>query len=261
MFVAPFDPVVEPFRICRISPVTISAGQNKTRFLPHALGFVLALACFISVGESALAAASEGAPPRQIRCESMENPLGIDIAHPLLSWQLQDTRRGARQTAYQIRVASSADALAQGDVWDSGPVNSAQSVNVAYPGPALASRRRYYWQVRVWDQQGQASAYSEAGWWEMGLLSAQDWKAKWITHDLPVERGDYESGVKWIWDAKDNGLSTATPGKHEFRFRLNLQERPQEGILFVTGKDNVAAWVNGKQFLEAEPVAPHIRWA
>ena len=90
----------------------------------------------------------------------MENPLGIDIAHPLLSWQLQDTRRGARQTAYQIRVASSADTLAQGDVWDSGPVNSAQSVNVAYAGPALASRRRYYWQVRVWDQQGQASAYS-----------------------------------------------------------------------------------------------------
>ena len=254
MFVAPFDPVVEPFRICGISPVTISVGQNKTRFLPHAMAFVLALTCFISGGESALAAASEGAAPRRIRCESMENPLGIDIAHPLLSWQLQDTRRGARQTAYQIRVASSADTLAQGDVWDSGPVNSAQSVNVAYAGPALASRQRYYWQVRVWDQQGQASAYSEAGWWEMGLLSAQDWKAKWITHDLPVERGDYESGVKWIWDAKDNGLSTATPGKHEFRFRLNLRERPQQGVLFVTGKDNVAAWVNGKQVLEAEPV-------
>jgi len=88
----------------------------------------------------------------------------------------------------------------------------------------------------------------------MGLLYAQDWRAKWITRDLPVERGDYESGVKWIWDAKDNGLTAASPGKHEFRFRLVLQERPQEGILFVTGKDNVAAWVNGKQVLEAEPV-------
>ena len=254
MFAPPFDPAVELLRICRISPVTIPATENKTRFLPHALGLVLALACFLSVGESALATASEGAAPRELRCESMGNPLGIDIAHPLLSWQLQDARRGARQTAYQIRVASSADALAQGDVWDSGQVSSAQSVNVAYAGTALESRRRYYWQVRVWDQQGQASAYSEASWWEMGLLSPQDWKAKWITHDLPVERGDYESGVKWIWDATDHGLTTATPGKHEFRFRLNLQERPQEGILFVTGKDNMAAWVNGKQVLEAEPV-------
>jgi alpha-L-rhamnosidase len=254
MFANPFDPVVEPFPSCRILPVTISAHENKMRFLPHALACVLVVACFISVGESALAAASEGVAPRQLLCESMENPLGIDIAHPLLSWQLQDTRRGARQTAYQIRVASSAAALAGGDVWDSGLVNSAQSVNVAYAGPALESRRRYYWQVRVWDQQGQASAYSEASWWEMGLLDAQDWRAKWITRDLPVERGDYESGVRWIWDAKDNGLSAASPGKHEFRFRLVLQERPQEGILFVTGKDNVAAWVNGKQVLEAEPV-------
>ena len=131
----------------------------------------------------------------------MQEPLGIDITHPRLSWQLQDSRRGARQAAYEIRVASSAEALAQdhADVWDSGRVDSDQSVNVSYSGPAVESRRRYYWQVRVWDPQGQASTYSQPSWWEMGLLSSQDWKAKWITRDMPLERGDYESAPKWIW--------------------------------------------------------------
>ncbi len=104
----------------------------------------------------------------------MQEPLGIDIVDPRLSWQLQDSTRGARQTAYEVRVASTADALAQNhaDVWDSGQVNSDESVNVVYGGPAAESRRRYYWQVRTWDAQGQASSYSQPSWWEMGLLSS-----------------------------------------------------------------------------------------
>ena len=80
-----------------------------------------------------------------------------------------DSRRGAKQTAYEIRVASSSDALAKSkaDVWDSGKVESDQSINVAYAGPELKSRQRYYWQVRVWDQQGNAQniAWPPGGKW------------------------------------------------------------------------------------------------
>ena len=190
------------------------------------------------------ALAFDGNAPSHLQCESMQEPLGIDITHPRLSWQLQDSRRGARQMAYEVRVASSAETLAQdhADVWDSGRVDSDQSVNVPYGGPAVASRRRYYWQVRAWDSQGQPSPYSAASWWEMGLLSAQDWKAKWITRDMPRERGDYESAPKWIWAANDNALTRATPGKHDFRFRFSLVGKPKAATLFITAKDNVAAW-------------------
>ena len=216
----------------------------------------LALSLLLVVGGPRSLFAFDGEAPDHLQCEGMQEPLGIDISHPRLSWQLRDSRRGARQSAYEVRVASSTDALAQDhvDVWDSGRVDSDQSVNVPYGGPAVESRRRYYWQVRVWDAQGQASPYSQATWWEMGLLSSSDWKAKWITRDLPLERGDYESGPKWIWAANDNALTNATPGKHDFRLRFNLGRKPKDATLFITAKDNLAAWVNGKQVVVESPM-------
>ena len=200
--------------------------------------------------------AFESNAPSRLQCEAMQEPMGIDITNPRLSWQLQDARRGARQTAYEIRVASSAESLAQdhADIWDSGRVDSDQSVNVLYRGPAVESRRRYYWQVRAWDSQGQPSPYSQPSWWEMGLLSSQDWKAKWITRDMPVERGDYESSPKWIWAANDNALTNATAGKHDFRFSFKLARKPKAATLLITAKDNLAAWVNGKQIVTESPM-------
>src|SRR5690348_399212 len=87
----------------------------------------------------------------QLTTENAHNPLGIDVARPRLSWQISSSDRAQKQTAYQILVASSPSDLAksQGDVWDSGKVTSGQSVNVQYAGPDLASRTRYYWEVRV----------------------------------------------------------------------------------------------------------------
>src|ERR1700690_2388517 len=207
-------------------------------------------------GLSLHAAAFDGNAPSHLQCEGMAEPLGIDVAHPRLSWQLRDSRRGARQAAYQVRVASSPEALVhdRADVWDSGRVESDQSVNVSFSGPAVESRRRYYWQGRFWDSQGQASPYSQSTWWEMGLLSREDWKAKWITRDMPLERGDYESAPKWIWAADDNALTHATPGKRAFRFSFKLAQKPQEATLFVTAKDNLAAWVNGSQVVAASPL-------
>ena len=210
----------------------------------------------LSVIGTRVASAAESGAPAHLQCEAMTEPFGIDIQHPRLSWWVQDARRGAKQTAYEIRVASSAEKLAQeqADVWDSGRVASEESVNVLYGGPAVESRRRYYWQVRTWDAQGQTSAYSAASWWEMGLLSPQDWKGKWITRDLPEERDDYASGVKWIWAANENGLANASPGKHEFRLHFNLASAPKVATLYITAKDNVAAWINGKPVVESSPV-------
>src|SRR5882672_8959840 len=129
------------------------------------------------------------ATPVRLRCEYRENPLGIDAAAPHLSWQSDSTQRNWKQVAYQVWVATSLDGLRseKADVWDSGKTNSDESVGVVYKGPALESRKRYYWKVRIWDAAGNVSESTEEVWWEMGLLHPNDWKAKWITWKNPED--------------------------------------------------------------------------
>ena len=126
--------------------------------------------------------------PVGLSCEYLQNPMGIDVVHPRLSWRLEvaaegpETTRGVMQSAYRILVASSSEELAEdvGDLWDSGKTASYQNLYVEYAGKALLSRQRCYWKVRVWDQMGTASPWSGPAEWAMGLLTAEDWKAKWI---------------------------------------------------------------------------------
>jgi len=152
--------------------------------------------------------------PVGLRCEYLVSPLGIDVEKPRLSWTIADLRlaiaasgtaqsatgnqqsampRGLEQTAYQILVASGEELLAKdkGDLWDSGKVVGDQCNQIEYAGKPLESRMRCYWKVRVWAGglwgsgfTVQGSAWSKPGFWTMGLLDPEAWKAKWIGLDL-----------------------------------------------------------------------------
>ena len=114
-------------------------------------------------------------------CEYRSNPLGIDVAAPRLGWQMQSDRCGARQTAYQIHAASDPQLLHENeaDLWDSGKIETDQSIHAPFAGQKLISRQRVYWQVTVWDETSQVS-HSDPAWFEMGLLERSVWQGEWI---------------------------------------------------------------------------------
>jgi len=155
--------------------------QRMTRGLIRTAGAALSL----FVVPPAMPAA-ENLSAAQLRCEYKTNPIGLDVVKPRLSWKIQAAPRNVRQSAYQIRASASSQDLEAGRrlLWDSAQVRSDASVHVVYGGPALLTGQRVYWQVRVWDQNGNASPWSDAAFWEMGLLQASDWKARWIQPDL-----------------------------------------------------------------------------
>lgn len=120
--------------------------------------------------------------PVQLRCEYMENPLGIDVACPRLSWALAGGGQGARQTAYRILVGSSEERVnrGDGDLWDTGRVVSDETTQIVYAGMPTRSGQRCWWRVVVWDDHGNTSESVDMAWWEAGLLQANEWHAKWI---------------------------------------------------------------------------------
>ena len=126
--------------------------------------------------------------PRKLTCEYQANPLGIDNPRPRLSWVLQSDRRGQRQTAYRILVASCVEKLRddEGDRWDSGPVESDRSVNVPYGGAPPAGGEQCWWKVRVTDADGAEGPWSDPATFEMGLLDERDWQGCWIAATADV---------------------------------------------------------------------------
>jgi len=150
-----------------------------------------------------------------LRCEERDNPVGMDIVQPQLSWVLTSSQRGERQTAYQILVASSLESLRAdaGDLWDTGKVSSNTTAQITYAGKPLVSHETCFWKIRAWDRDGQPSAWSTPATWSMGLLHPADWTAQWISDPIladpanrpmtPVhcyrsELAERPDAVKWI---------------------------------------------------------------
>jgi len=138
------------------------------------------------------AAESSGLKPLRLRCEYKLNPLGIDTSAPRLDWIVESNERGRKQSAYRILVASSEANLAGeiGDLWDTGKVDSDETIQIPYAGKPLESGARCFWKLMVWDNQGRPSPWSAPATWSMGLLKAEDWKARWIGLDSPLQSLD-----------------------------------------------------------------------
>ncbi|AHF16391.1 alpha-L-rhamnosidase [Niabella soli] len=177
-----------------------------------------------------------------LRTENLVNPLGLDVTVPRFSWQLKNNKRNIAQTAYEIKVTGKKESA-----WNSGKINSDSSVHVAYKGSALHSGEKYTWQVRVWDNSGKPSAWSQPASFQMALLQPSDWRASWIepgyTEDSvlrpsPLLRKEFSTTKKiakatayitahGMYEAYVNGNRVGdahfTPGWTSYKTRLQYQ--------------------------------------
>lgn len=182
--------------------------------------------------------------PDHLTCEYLENPSVVDVLQPRLSWinMAEEGIRGQIQTAWQIRVASSREKLEQPDLWDSGQQESDQSLRVAYRGEPLESRQECWWQVRVWNREGEVSDWSEPGWWRMGLLQPEDWVAEWI-------------GAPWEGEEalpKPAGGPRGTPEDFGppaplLRTGFSVDKEVSKAVAYVTGLGYFELYLNGEK--------------
>ncbi|MGO2521022.1 MAG: family 78 glycoside hydrolase catalytic domain [Microbacterium sp.] len=153
----------------------------------------------LAVGGSAMAdTGASSLSAATLKTDSTVNPLGITTLKPSFSWQLTSTKRDVLQESYELRVAKSETALGSDDIWSTGLVNSDASVDVNYEGADLEPATRYYWQVRVTDNQGETSGWSEAAWFETALAESGAWDgAEWISAPAPAPWSDFDVSIDY----------------------------------------------------------------
>ncbi len=171
-----------------------------------------------------------------LRCEYLKDPLGIDVVKPRLSWMIESSERGQKQTAYRIIVSSSEENLNQdiGDLWDSGKVKSDRTNQIVYEGNKLHSRMKCFWKVFVWNNNRIMRESHEEDFWTMGLLDEEDWKGSWIGREL---------------DPRFQNPEKLAPGPPPpwFRKVFSLRKPVKSALVYITARGIFRLHINGQQ--------------
>lgn len=182
--------------------------------------------------------------PVKLNCEYLENPAVVDVLQPRLSWVnvADDNERGQFQSAWQVRVASSENQLAEADLWDSGKIESNESTRIKYAGSTLASRQECWWQVRVWDKNRELSEWSEPAFWRMGILDESEWKAIWIGAPWQGEETLPKPG-----NPNAELPLELPPPAPMLRKEFNIQKEIKSAVALVTGLGYFELYLNGEK--------------
>lgn len=188
-----------------------------------------------------------------LKCEYKENPVGIETANPRLTWQVTSSEINGSQKAYQLIAGTDSMEVAResGNIWNSGKVNSAQSLNIPFQGETLESGKKYFWKVKVWDENNQVSPWSETASWEMGLLAKSNWDgAKWIAYENLDPELRLVPGVHGNGDnLKEKALQR--PVIPLFRKSFQISKEISSAVLSVSGLGHYDAFINGEKVGDA----------
>ncbi|WP_288956509.1 glycoside hydrolase family 78 protein [uncultured Polaribacter sp.] len=205
--------------------------RNKLTFV--VFGILFLVSC--SSNQNTTTTTNNNAPQDLIVSEGFKNPIGFYDATPSFSWKLPQNKNVKKQTAYSIVGASNPELLPDNaDLWESGKIESDQTLFVKYKGKKLSSRQKVYWQLKFWDQDKKTSDWSEVANFELGLLNNSDWKAKWIS--LP--KVDKEKAPK---------TNKKSYKVQYLRKDFTIDSKIASARLYITAKGLFEAEINGKK--------------
>jgi alpha-L-rhamnosidase len=176
--------------------------------------------------------------PAGLRCAHQTDPLGVAPDRVRLSWRLDGTGTGRVQRAYQVLVMDEDGVVA----WDSDRVESAAASDVAYDGSPLTAGGRYHWKVRVWDEAGLGSEWSDQARFEVELDRTSGWHASWIGPSPVREAVTPPSGTGPV----DPVARALTPAPY-LRRVFSLTQPVSSARLYVTALGLYEARVNGRR--------------
>lgn len=190
----------------------------------------------------------------ELKCEYLENPIGIDVLSPRLSWKIKTTSDhiiNQEQVAYQILVATSREKLSEvdADLWNTGKIISDSNKQITYQGTKLNSKQKCYWKVKIWNTESNYTTWSAAAKWSMGLLEDSDWSAEWIgdSPDL-AQKGyrDYLADYR-SKNAVPKNILPVPPSSPMLRKRFNLTKEISDAMLYVSALGYYEIGLNGNK--------------
>lgn len=182
-----------------------------------------------------------------LKCEYEESPLGLERLQPSLSWEIKSPERNVIQKAYQVLVADDLSVLKknQGNTWDSGKIESDASIQVPYSGKPMEAAKKYYWKVKIWDNKGNASDWSEPAMWQIGLLLTADWNnARWIGYDVLPESGKIIPAWHFGGPAE---LGTGRNILPLLRKEFTVEKQLKQATVFISGLGHFDLHLNGEK--------------
>lgn len=171
--------------------------------------------------------------PTSLLCNRRDSPIGVSAAGLRFSWTIGGERI-RRQSAYQILVAADLDDLRAnlGTMWDSGKTDGSEMAHILYEGAPLEAQTYYFWKIRIWDDTGTVTDYSDHALFATGIDGP--WQARWI---WTVKSPEQDSG-------SDSGIE---PNNHVYlRKEVALAPKPVKRIVAcVSADDMYKLYVNG----------------
>jgi len=186
---------------------------------------------------------------KNLYCENLIDPVGIEKSNPRLSWILESQKRNQIQAGYHILVSSSMENLKKntGDIWDSKKVESGQSILINFNGSELKPATKYFWKAKAWNQDGEESDWSKPGTWQMGLLNPDGWQgARWIGYRELPDSMRLVPGLPNNDPKIGNRVNERAVAPY-FRKKIEINKRLYEAVLFISGLGQYECTINGEK--------------